>query len=77
LNRKGFGRAFEDFVMEKEDSSTNQHNIDMDVFMKGFSKEIINLQFQALGLNLEKLEENAKGLTSSEDALHWCELEDG
>ncbi len=54
----------------------NPENQDLSNFMTGFSEEIVNVQAQACGINLELLRPTSP-LISTSDGLHWCEATTG
>ncbi len=67
--RKNFGDGFAQ-MMQVSDEEPVDLKIDMDGFMKGFTQEIVNLQLQAVGVNMERMQET-EGLVSSDDLFHW------
>lgn len=69
-DRSNFGEAFQNYFINQQGSNTN-NKINMSEFMKGLTKEIVNIQVQAGGYNLEELLQPTEGLIATPDALHW------
>jgi FAD-dependent halogenase len=78
--REGFGDAFKDHLINEGSPSPKMtgrsSNVDMSQFMKGFTKEIVELQLQAALYELNMRRTSAPkpasdGLTVSDDFLHW------
>lgn len=73
-DRVGIGDSFRNFFIDTDAQSIseNKATINVDQFMKGFTKEIVNIQAQAHGFNPEELLTLKDRLIATSDALYWC-----